>query len=267
MDRKLASILVLLLCLSQALSQMDQDMSSPEEMDEAVDISSRILDANRGISRTLMEGDVAMPRSRNAMKCYSFYDCRWEKSPTGLVEVPYNINDYFLSHEKVTIEKAMNTFHEKTCIRFVPYTTQVHHLSIESKSGCYSSVGRTGGKQTVSLNAYRCLYPGVIQHELLHALGFHHEHTRSDRDKYIRINWEHVPNGASSNFAKRDTNNLNTTYDYSSLMHYGKYSFTSSFGKATIIPIPDPEVTIGQRTDLSETDIFKLNKIYKCDEQ
>ena len=50
-----------------------------------------------------MEGDVAMPRSRNAMKCYSFYDCRWEKSPTGLVEVPYNIDDYFRELQKMEI--------------------------------------------------------------------------------------------------------------------------------------------------------------------
>lgn len=54
-------------------------------------------------------------------------------------------------------------------------------------------MGRDGGQQLVSLSAFGCLDRGIIQHELLHALGFYHEHTRSDRDQYVRINWENVP--------------------------------------------------------------------------
>ncbi|KAL2086596.1 hypothetical protein ACEWY4_017655 [Coilia grayii] len=257
MNGKLASILALLLGISQALAQEDEN-----------DIEE--------ITEFLIEGDVAMPRTRNAMKC-TFYDCKWEKSPSGHVEVAYNISDYFYSSEKKTIEKAMQTFHEKTCIRFVPYSKQLHYLSIESKTGCWSLVGRTGGKQTVSLNAFSCLQHGVIQHELLHALGFYHEHTRSDRDDHIRINWEYVSAGkktpfkyyiksASSDFAKRDTNNLNTPYDYSSIMHYSRYAYSTSQSQATITPIPDPTVEIGQRNELSDTDILRVNKLYECGE-
>lgn len=62
---------------------------------------------------------------------------------------------------------------------------------------CWSYVGRIGGKQEVSLNVYGCVYHGVIQHELLHALGFHHEHTRSDRDEFVKINWENIPAGGT----------------------------------------------------------------------
>lgn len=108
-------------------------------------------------------------------------------------------------------------------------------------------MGRIGDKQVVSLQRFGCVRHGVIQHEVLHALGFLHEHTRSDRDNYVTILWDKIIDRASIttppppaavaassssltllssdyvfNFNKKETNNLNTPYDYSSIMHYAR---------------------------------------------
>ena len=66
-------------------------------------------------------------------------------------------------------------------------------------ASCYSWVGVVGGKQVVSLSRQGCLYHNTVQHELLHALGFNHEQTRSDRDNHIRVKWENIIDGATEN--------------------------------------------------------------------
>jgi len=251
----ISAVLTLLLGLSQAQTPLEQPSTD--------DISTTILEANRDISHLLMGGDLALPNKRNAMTCWQDY-CRWTKSPSGLVEVPYTISSYFYDSEKAIIEKAMEMFHAKTCVRFVPYTSQPDYISIESKTGCWSVLGRTGGKQQLSLSISGCVKHGVVQHELLHALGFNHEQTRSDRDQYVRINWEHIHKANAYNFQKRNTNNLNTPYDYSSVMHYGRTSFGMWPGDETITPIPDSTVEIGQRDNMSTIDIQRINTLYEC---
>ena len=69
-------------------------------------------------------------------------------------------------------------------------------------------------------------------HELVHTLGFVHEHTRPDRDKFISINFDNILPGKKKNFEKRtqgntdffekgDVDSKNTPYDVLSLLHYG----------------------------------------------
>lgn len=46
------------------------------------------------------------------------------------------------------IENAMNEYHRRTCIRFRPRTYERDYLTITSDpTGCWSSVGRLGGRQ------------------------------------------------------------------------------------------------------------------------
>ncbi|XP_061149844.1 astacin-like metalloendopeptidase isoform X7 [Syngnathus typhle] len=77
----------------------------------------------------------------------------------------------------------MITFH--TCLSFHQRTSEADYIFFKSGFGCASYVGFMGGKQEVHVAA-TCKV-GNIVHEVLHALGFFHEHTRLDRGKYINI--------------------------------------------------------------------------------
>jgi hypothetical protein len=96
------------------------------------------------------------------------------------------------------IKKAMEQYHTKTCIRFVP--RQRDHrdylLITSDQTGCWSSVGRIGGPQKLNLQSPGCLTTlGTPVHELMHAVGFLHEQNRRERDNYVTIHWENVQQG------------------------------------------------------------------------
>lgn len=46
-----------------------------------------------GSTDFLLEGDLLIPRTRNAMRCYSkTFSCLWPKSANGKVEIPFVID-------------------------------------------------------------------------------------------------------------------------------------------------------------------------------
>lgn len=60
---------------------------------------------------------------------------------------------------------------------------------------CASFVGCRGGDQPVYFSSTCSV--GNLCHELIHALGLHHEHTREDRDHYVTVQWQSIMPGNS----------------------------------------------------------------------
>ncbi|XP_015803588.1 low choriolytic enzyme-like [Nothobranchius furzeri] len=266
-NTKVSLLLLLLAGICKAHNGNDHDGENEHPVSDSntqEDISTTILRMNNASMDNLFEGDILIPKTRNALKCFSKqYSCFWKKFPNGYVEVPFTLSDRYAEDEKNAIRIAMRGIEARTCIRFVDHKRERAFLSIQPKPGCFSLVGRVGEQQLVSLQRFGCIANGIIQHELLHSLGFYHEHTRSDRDNYVRINWNNIMESAGVNFRKMNTDNLNTPYDYSSVMHYGRTAFGIRRAE-TITPIPNPNVPIGQRVGMSEMDFFRVNTLYKC---
>ncbi|ETN85170.1 astacin [Necator americanus] len=116
----------------------------------------------------------------------------------------------------------MYKWQRETCIRFVKRTTENDYAIFFKGGGCYSNVGRTGGRQYVSIG-WGCEGGGIVAHEIGHALGFWHEQSRPDRDNYININEENISRGTKDHRFQH---------------------------------------TIGQRADISFIDVKHANRLY-----
>ncbi|XP_030582082.1 high choriolytic enzyme 1-like [Archocentrus centrarchus] len=130
-------------------------------------------------------------------------------------------------------------------------------------SGCYSYVGHQSQAQLISLQRNGCLYLSTVQHKVLHALGFHHEQVRSDRDQYVSILTQNILPGQEHNFVKVQTNNLQTSYDFNSVMHYPRTAFSRN-GQPTIVAKSNPNLDFGRATQMSANDIARINRLYGC---
>ena len=168
----------------------------------------------------------------------------------------------------------MGVIEKETCLKF-QFRSFGDRITFINGSGCYSYIGRQGrGSQTISLGV-GCYSVGTILHEILHALGMHHEQNRPDRDDYVGIKIQNVKEGFEHNFLKRKPVEIDyhgEGYDYNSIMHYGLSDFSKSSGLRTIEVINDaeyiwqdqPDIGHVQKKALSKSDIIQLNRMYNC---
>ncbi|XP_033033935.1 meprin A subunit beta isoform X5 [Trachypithecus francoisi] len=239
---------------------MISGLSTPENFDVDGGMDQDIFHINEGLGLDLFEGDIRLDRAqiRNSIIGENY---RWPHT------IPYVLEDSLEMNAKGVILNAFERYRLKTCIDFKPWAGEANYISVIKGSGCWSSVGnRQVGKQELSIGA-NCDRIATVQHEFLHALGFWHEQSRSDRDDYVRIMWDRILSGREHNFNTYSdgvSDSLNVPYDYTSVMHYSKTAFQNGTEPTIVTRISDFEDVIGQRMDFSDSDLLKLNRLYNC---
>ena len=184
--------------------------------------------------------------------------------------VPYKFATqrfHFTKDEKKEVRRAMTEFHRKTCIKFVTRTNQRNFIKIVKVNAdgdtdtCESLVGKQGGGQEVTLGP-GCYTQDVIIHELMHALGFYHEHTRKESREFVTIKRKKVKDGDWVNFEihrKHHPVVMNSPYDICSIMHYDNYALIDKHDNDRHCPYP-----MGEAKTFSKKDLKRLQKMYKC---
>ncbi|XP_077998339.1 uncharacterized protein LOC144451387 isoform X2 [Glandiceps talaboti] len=200
-------------------------------------------------------------RRRNAL---NYVDSFW---PDAVVPYEFDPSAQLSYEDKQVVFAAMNIIESRTCVQWVQRTDQQDFITIFPGYGCWSYLGRIGYQQYISFGEGCLQNVGTAIHEMLHALGFFHEHSRCDRDDYIDINYDNVQAGMEYNFLKYTASDMdiqNIGYDYSSILHYHQYAFAVDKNIPTVVPSKPSSSYIGQRNSLSEIDVKEVNKIYNC---
>ncbi|APJ02430.1 M12 family metallopeptidase [Silvanigrella aquatica] len=213
------------------------------------------------------------------------------------------IFDHTDSHsiaEKNIIRNAMKKIENEGNIKFIeltekdlntnPYPSYIIITNIvgsfEEGGGCYAPIGMHYGIGQVNLSSnysvedeeFSCLmtkkgFPidGIIIHELLHVLGFEHEHSRADQMAYIKLHLRNARNICQSpeqakNFAPlTDENHLiMDDYDYLSIMHYDSFACATKESRLNSKPVitKSNDDIILKNEKLSIQDKITLKRLY-----
>lgn len=187
---------------------------------------------------------------------------RW---PGGVV--PYVISDAPFPSR---VTSAIQIIEDQTPgVTLVPRAGEADYINFRLGSGCSSSIGMVGGEQFINL-ASGCS-TGNAAHEILHALGMYHEHTRCNRDNFVTIDYDEIQAGKEGNFFKAGSGTEDGAcsgafdigaYDEGSMMHYGQFAFAIG-SNPTIIPKDGVDGSaMGQRSQVGPTDQETIDQLY-----
>ena len=231
-------------------------------------LTFKVIDGLAIVEGDIILGEVATSGKLSAQAiARSGADYRWPDAT-----IPYTVDASLKSNGQVDnrITRAIQHWHDNTDIQLVERTNETDYVTFEDGDGCSADVGRQQGQQFIYLHD-DCSVGNTI-HEIGHTVGLWHEHTRSDRDKFVTIKWDNIIEGEEDkdefkdNFKMHDDDGMDLCrYDYGSVMHYGERFFgeedSSGNEKVTIEP-KDPDATIGQRNGLSAGDLCGVRRLY-----
>lgn len=186
--------------------------------------------------------------------------------------IPYIIEYEYPKGLIKILQKAIDTIQRSTCVRFKKLDsplTSGDYVIVTRMKGCWSDIGRRGGAQILSLDI-DCFNERTVYHELLHTLGFWHEHNRADRDNYIKVMRENIEPSQITNFKKKPAYISESVhefaYDYFSVLHYKSTQYSRDGKRPTMIPV-NPLIRIdqlGSSRTLTSLDIKKIDILYRC---
>ena len=186
--------------------------------------------------------------------------------------ISYELDKGIHLAQRKVIEAAIEGLRQELapCIQIQNTTSGNRVLITNEADGCWSEVGyQNKTTQGMNLQTNGCTYKGTVQHEFLHTLGLYHHQSRSDRDKYVQILWNNIPDKKKHNFEKYDSSKVDNheiPYDYDSVMHYGGTDFGIG-GRMTVrTRDPSKQKRIGQRRGLTKADAYLVKVMYKCEE-
>ena len=178
------------------------------------------------------------------------------------------------------IQDAIDYWDKNTTLNFININDEynINHIEfVRSKifEGNSSNLGMIGGTQQIRINIleeniFDNIFSneseifGIALHEIGHAVGLLHEHSRSDRDTFIIVNEENIDisirEGKDFDIYKWSLNVPLYEFDFQSIMLYPSYA--NSINNEPTITKKDGTVFATQRSYLSKYDILTVKMLY-----
>jgi hypothetical protein len=257
---------------SPDLTEAPEQRRPPRRERTQIELNGKVVTADIIGDDVFVEGDLVVGSTKdllttNAKDRRHLAVMRTEASghwPGGVI--PIEIDSSLTGDLRVTGARDHWALLLDGILSFVPHTTQhdfIRFVATTLNICSTDSVGRPNGARIITLGPTCSI--GNTRHEIGHALGLHHEQSREDRDRFVKIHWENIPADKESQFeiAAGDANSDIGLYDFASIMHYPLGAFSSN-GLNTIEPlVPVPAgVTIGQRDAPSKGDTAAIRSQY-----
>ena len=176
-------------------------------------------------------------------------------------KVPFTIDEDIEFPERIF--EAVQFINENTNVQWVERSNEKDYIVFRAgEQNCYSYVGRIGGRQPIYLSS-SCQVRSIL-HEMLHTLGFFHEQNREDRDQYVQVFWDNIPEVHHAQFKKMPNDFMqlvNRPFDYDSIMLYPSGAFSDIPGEPSLLRT-DGEILAPVSDRPSPEDLRRVNILY-----
>uniref|UniRef100_A0A1B6MQ25 Metalloendopeptidase n=1 Tax=Graphocephala atropunctata TaxID=36148 RepID=A0A1B6MQ25_9HEMI len=150
--------------------------------------------------------------------------------------VHYNVAPELTPEMKRSIKNAIEYLNSTTCLKWTErlpiYTLVRDYVSFQifykDQRNCRADLGyHMKGQQVIllGLDCYKSYPEGLerdtlLLHEMMHAMGFFHEHQRPDRDCYVEFRTPEIEQLPSNEILRDPPYWTDWPYDYQSITHY-----------------------------------------------
>ncbi|MCB0413402.1 MAG: hypothetical protein KDD50_03655 [Bdellovibrionales bacterium] len=246
----------------------DQEMP-PKDLVESLDLAKPFKSQQKWVKYEVKEGwavsqgDILLgrPKPEDKSKVGRVQSAKTRLWSGGVI--PFAIQQD--TPNRAEILKVLEFFNSKTVIKFVEFEGDEDVLVfVPSQDLCGSYLGRVGGQQPVLISR-KCGFQ-EIAHEVMHALGFVHEQSRSDRDKSIEVLWDNIEDFALEQFAIApkpwlDEMKYDSFYfSYHTIMLYSERAFAKKSGLLTLRSRTQETISPADRP--TDEDIYRIDMVY-----